>query len=163
MQQQIPPRLSTMRTTVGLRFLCGYMNYDKQPINIDEQLALLQNRGLMIEDIATAKLQLRNISYFRIASYLRYMEQERHSIFTSRAVHSSKPSTFISLIKNSANLYSWLSKTLRFLSEPRLYKCSQWNMGRFGLWIHHCSRMQSFMKIVLTISRKRYHAQMKIS
>lgn len=31
----------------------------------------------MIEDIATAKLQLRNISYFRIASYLRYMEQDR--------------------------------------------------------------------------------------
>ena len=53
------------------------MNYDKQPINIDEQLALLQNRGLIIEDIATAKLQLRNISYFRIASYLRllYLEQ----------------------------------------------------------------------------------------
>ncbi len=31
----------------GLRFLYGYMNYDKQPINIDEQLALLQNRGLI--------------------------------------------------------------------------------------------------------------------
>ena len=29
LQQQIPPRLSTMRTTVGLRFLYGYMNYDK--------------------------------------------------------------------------------------------------------------------------------------
>ena len=29
-----------MRTTVGLRFLYGYMNYDKQPINIDEQLDL---------------------------------------------------------------------------------------------------------------------------
>ena len=27
LQQQIPPRLSTMRTTVGLRFLYGYMNY----------------------------------------------------------------------------------------------------------------------------------------
>ena len=40
LQQQIPPRLSTMRTTVGLRFLYGYMNYDKQPINIDEQLDL---------------------------------------------------------------------------------------------------------------------------
>ena len=49
------------------------MDYDKQPINVDEQVALLQNRGLVIEDIATAKLQLRNISYFRIASYLRYM------------------------------------------------------------------------------------------
>ena len=52
-----------MRTMVGLRFLYGYMNYDKQPINIDEQLALLQNRGQMIEDVAIAKLQLRNISY----------------------------------------------------------------------------------------------------
>ena len=31
----------------------------------------------MIEDIATAKLQRRNISYFRIASYLRYMEEDR--------------------------------------------------------------------------------------
>ena len=60
------------------------MNYDKQPINIDEQLALLQNRGLMIEDVATAKLQLRNISYFRIASYLRYMEQDRqHHLYKS--------------------------------------------------------------------------------
>lgn len=73
-----------MRTTVGLRFLYGYMNYDKQPINIDEQLALLQNRGLMIEDVATAKLQLRNISYFRIASYLRYIEQDRqHHLYKS--------------------------------------------------------------------------------
>ena len=84
MQQQIPPRLSTMRTTVGLRFLYGYMNYDKQPINIDEQLALLQNRGLMIGDIVTAKLQLRNISYFRIASYLRYMEEDQlHHLYKS--------------------------------------------------------------------------------
>ena len=56
LQQQIPLRLSTMRTTVGLRFLYGYMNYDKQPINIDEQLALLQNRGLMIEQGKRIKL-----------------------------------------------------------------------------------------------------------
>ena len=66
-----------MRTTVGLRFLYGYKNYDKRPINIDEQLALFQDRGLIIEDIATAKQQLYNISYFRIASYLRYMEDDR--------------------------------------------------------------------------------------
>ena len=38
----------------------------------------------MIEDVATAKLQLRNISYFRIASYLRYMEQDRqHHLYKS--------------------------------------------------------------------------------
>ena len=41
------------------------MDYDKQPINVEEQVALLQNRGLVIEDITTAKLQLLNISYFR--------------------------------------------------------------------------------------------------
>ena len=88
MQQQIPPRLSTMRTTVGLRFLYKYMYYDKQPINIEEQLALLQNRGLIIEDVTIAKLQLRNISYFRIASYLRYMEEDHQ-------LHLYKPgSTF---------------------------------------------------------------------
>ena len=52
------------------------MIYGKQPIDIDEQLALLQNRGLIIEDIVKAKQQLRNISYFRIASYLRYMEND---------------------------------------------------------------------------------------
>ena len=61
------------------------MDYDKQPINVDEQVALLQNRGLVIEDIATAKLQLRNISYFRIASYLRYMEEDRQ--FPAVKVH----------------------------------------------------------------------------
>ena len=65
-----------MRTTVGLRFLYRPMIYDKQPIDIDEQLALLQNRGLIIEDVVKAKQQLRNISYFRIASYLRYMEND---------------------------------------------------------------------------------------
>lgn len=42
-------------------FYKGYMDYDKQPINVDEQVALLQNRGLVIEDVATAKLQLRNL------------------------------------------------------------------------------------------------------
>lgn len=57
------------------------MDYDKQPINVDEQVALLQNRGLVIEDIATAKLQLRNISYFRIASY--------HTIYGGRQTVSS--------------------------------------------------------------------------
>ena len=71
------------------------MNYGKQPINIDEQLALLQNRGLVIEDVATAKLQLRNISYFRIASYLRYMEEDHEH-------HLYKPgSTF----NQAINLY----------------------------------------------------------
>ena len=31
------------------------MDYDKQPINVDEQVALLQNRGLVIEERACVK------------------------------------------------------------------------------------------------------------
>ena len=82
------------------------MDYDKQPINVDEQVALLQNRGLVIEDIVTAKLQLRNISYFRIASYLRYMEEDR------QLHHYKLSSTF----EQAINLYLF-DKELRQLAD----------------------------------------------
>ena len=38
------------------------MDYDKQPINVDEQVALLQNRGLVIEERACVigKLDISN-------------------------------------------------------------------------------------------------------
>ena len=45
-----------MRTTVGLRLLYGFMDYTKQPTDIDGQIDLLLNRELMIKDIAAAKL-----------------------------------------------------------------------------------------------------------
>lgn len=78
------------------------MDYDKQPINVDEQVVLLQNRGLVIEDIATAKLQLRNISYFRIASYLRYMEEDRqfHSADLSTVSISEAASNALKVCNN---------------------------------------------------------------
>ena len=82
------------------------MDYDKQPTNVEEQVALLQNRGLVIENITTAKLQLRNISYFRIASYLRYMEEDRQLHHYKSGSNLNKPSTFISLTKNFDNSYS---------------------------------------------------------
>ena len=83
------------------------MDYDKQPINVDEQVALLQNRGLVIEDIATAKLQLRNISYFRIASYLRYMEEDR------QFHHYKLGSTFVTkeFAKAQRQIYKLISQT----------------------------------------------------
>ena len=40
-----------MCTKMRLYFLFGYMNYDKQLIYI-EQLVLLQNKRLIIEDVA---------------------------------------------------------------------------------------------------------------
>jgi abortive infection bacteriophage resistance protein len=43
--------------------------YSKKPLNIDAQLQLLVTRGLLVEEVAAAKLCLLNIGYFRLASY----------------------------------------------------------------------------------------------
>lgn len=75
MHHQFPPRLSTMRTTVGLRFLYRYMKYSKQPIDIPLQLAMLKQRGLIFRNEDVALEQLRSISYFRLASYWKPMEK----------------------------------------------------------------------------------------
>ena len=44
------------------------------------------------------------------AFYMGIWKKTNYIIYTSRAAHLSKPSTFISLIKNSVNLYSRQSK-----------------------------------------------------
>ena len=56
-----------MCTKMRLYFLFGYMSYDKQLIYI-EQLVLLQNRRLIIEDVARGKSQqnLLLIEYQRV-------------------------------------------------------------------------------------------------
>lgn len=74
---QFPPRLSTMRTTVGLRFLCYYMKYSKRPINIPLQLEILKQRGLIFKDEDAALEYLHSISYFRLANYWRQMENDK--------------------------------------------------------------------------------------
>ena len=62
-----------MRTKAGLRFYT-LMKYDKQPIDLSQQLALLKQRGLLVTDEEKALKQLHSISYFRLASYWRVME-----------------------------------------------------------------------------------------
>lgn len=64
-----------MRTTAGLRFLYRYMKYDKQPIALSLQLDLLKQRGLLVADEEKALEQLQSVSYFRLASYWRGMEE----------------------------------------------------------------------------------------
>ncbi len=63
-----------MRTTVGLSFFIT-MKYDKRPIDISQQLQLLQQRGLRILDIDEAVKILNSISYFRLASYWQTFEE----------------------------------------------------------------------------------------
>lgn len=51
------------------------MRYNKQPIDISQQLQLLQQRGLAIRDIDEAINILSSISYFRLASYWQTFEE----------------------------------------------------------------------------------------
>ena len=51
------------------------MEYDKQPIELSLQLDLLKQRGLLVTNEEEALKQLHSISYFRLASYWRIMEE----------------------------------------------------------------------------------------
>lgn len=44
--------------------------YDKPPKTFDEQIELLESRGLVIPDKARAKRHLSNVSYFRMSAYM---------------------------------------------------------------------------------------------
>lgn len=52
------------------------MDYTKKPIDFATQLIMLKSRGLLIDDEVLAEEQLHSISYFRLANYLRPMEQD---------------------------------------------------------------------------------------
>lgn len=52
-----------------------YMEYTKQPITLAEQINILKQRGLIFENEEQAIAVLNHISYFRLASYWRVMEE----------------------------------------------------------------------------------------
>jgi len=58
------------------------MQFDKPALTVSQQIALLQARGLEIEDEAKARRCLSNISYYRLSAYMHPFqtdgEQERH-------------------------------------------------------------------------------------
>ena len=80
------------------------MEYTKQPIDYPQQIQMLKERGLIIKDEKQALEQLRIISYFRLANYLRPMEQDKEK-------HTFKPN---STFENALNLY-YFDKELRAL------------------------------------------------
>lgn len=52
------------------------MRYNKQPISITDQIAILKSRGMVFGNEQEALSVLENISYFRLAGYWRTMEQD---------------------------------------------------------------------------------------
>lgn len=83
-----------MRTRVEL-LLFIHMDYTKQPLDYSQILQMLKSRGLIIRDDNDALAQLKVMSYFRLANYLRPMEQDK-------VTHVFKPN---SLFDNAINLY----------------------------------------------------------
>ena len=85
------------RTRVELFFICGYMKYNKQPLDIPAQIAMLKGRGLNIADEQAAEKALNTISYFRLAAYMRPMEADKNT-------HQYKPGASF---ENAVALYEF--------------------------------------------------------
>lgn len=64
---------------LGGFFMMHHMIYDKKPTTIDEQLRLLQSRGLTIDNVNTAKKYLSEISYYRLSGYWWTMQEDKVS------------------------------------------------------------------------------------
>ncbi len=64
----------------GYFFLgCRTVKFDKHPLTFQEQLELLQQRGLIVTDQAEARHYLGHLNYYRLAAYLLPFEQDHTS------------------------------------------------------------------------------------
>ena len=43
--------------------------FNKKPKNLDEQIALLESRGMIVDDRESAKFYLQHINYYRLRAY----------------------------------------------------------------------------------------------
>ena len=69
------------------------MLYDKLPIKIDQQIAILKTRGLIFKNESKAKKYLGHISYYRLAGYWWPLQEDKEN-------HKFKEgSTFETVIK----------------------------------------------------------------
>jgi abortive infection bacteriophage resistance protein len=80
------------------------MEYSKSPISYIQQIAILKERGLLIQNEEQALKELHIISYFRLANYWRPMELDK-------TTHQFKPNSYF---ENALSLY-YFDKKLRTL------------------------------------------------
>lgn len=101
------------------------MDYTKQPLDYPQIITMLKQRNLLINNEAFALEQLMIISYFRLANYLRPMEQDK-------TTHVFKPN---SLFENAIDLY-YFDKKLRALLFTAI---QSFEVALRSKLIHHCS------------------------
>ena len=73
LQQQIPPASRKISVPSGTFLFMG-VRYTNQAITTEQQIEILQERGLLIDDIEQAIDLLDTISYFRLAGYWKHFE-----------------------------------------------------------------------------------------
>ena len=74
LQQQIPPASRKISVPSGTFFYFMGVRYTNQAITTEQQIEILQERGLLIDDIEQAIDVLDTISYFRLAGYWKHFE-----------------------------------------------------------------------------------------
>jgi abortive infection bacteriophage resistance protein len=73
----------------GLLFFGGLVvKYDKPPLSIDEQIALLISRGMAVPDTARASRYLSHLNYYRLRAYWMPFEEQ-----TGNGEHHFRPGT----------------------------------------------------------------------
>ncbi len=113
-----------MRTRVEL-LLFYTMEYTKQPLDYPDIISLLKQRNLLIDNEDFALNQLKIISYFRLANYLRPMEADKDT-------HIFKPNSHF---ENAVDLY-YFDKELRALLFTAI---QSFEVALRSKLIHHCS------------------------
>jgi abortive infection bacteriophage resistance protein len=61
------------------------MEYIKLPKTIEEQVNLLQERGLIIDDKDSAERYLKNISYYHLSSYFKFFQNGDDSFLSGKS------------------------------------------------------------------------------
>ena len=75
--------------------------YQKQALGFEDQLALLQQRGLEFDDLDRALSQIRAISYYRLSGYwYPFREKDTDGNLTDKFIHSAS-------FENAIELYEF--------------------------------------------------------
>lgn len=126
------------------------MEYTKKPLSVQEQITILQRRGLIISDTIQATRHLKLISYFRLANYWKPMEADKIN-------HDFKAG---SSFENALSLY-YFDKELRALVFTAIQSCE---IAFRTQMIHHVSMAYGafwFADSKIVKSQSLYHANIQ--
>lgn len=137
------------------------VTYTKQPTSIAEQIAMLKQRGLLIENDDYAFEKLNVISYFRLACYWHPLEENKF-------LHIFKPNSYFNDViviyefdKELRNLLFSSIQSIEIAFRTKIIQFLSSEYGAFGLLTAMYLRIRQFLLIVLVIFKKKSNALRK--